>query len=109
MQCLESKIVERETVLGRGFTEFESVAQYQLKCECGKTWTVFEDKFKGRRKVRDCGCGIADEDDLRSALTLAIPLSVVKKLKGHARREELSMSRFVVNLIRDLPNLESEE
>lgn len=40
-----------------GITATYKVEMVEFRCECGAEWSIEQDAFPGRRKLKDCGCG----------------------------------------------------
>ena len=93
---------------GGGF-DWEEIKEIELKCRCGKTVKLDNEKFLGKRRMRDCGCGGADREGDSSVITMTLPT----KLKGRIRQyadvhESGNFSLAIANLVRaELDRMES--
>lgn len=74
---------------------FWSDTVYVLLCECGKTVEIGKSKFMGKRTVKDCGCGIGDEDAI-VLISLTIPLRLKKALTQYADANGMKVSHAAV-------------
>lgn len=53
---------------------------YELRCDCGREFRVWKSGFPGKRKMRDCGCGLADEDGVNVFVKWRIPSAILMRL-----------------------------
>ena len=57
-------------------------------------------EWKGvRRGVADCGCGRAREDGANSITSVTVPIRVRREIQGYAKRNGLSFSRAIRDLV----------
>ncbi len=77
---------------------FYSNLVYDLKCDCGKEFRVDHDDFRGKRKVKDCGCGIGNEDMI-VFIGLSLPMRVRKLLTDYADEQEMKHSHAAIKVI----------
>lgn len=71
-----------------------------LQCDCGEQFEVWVKDFAGKRKTKDCGCGMADDDTAYVVVALSLPLETRKVVKKIARQQGLKFSRAFVELVR---------
>jgi hypothetical protein len=61
---------------------------------------VLENKFKGKRKTRDCGyCGLAKLHDAGANITLRLPEWLAKQVREWAYDNGMNISKAVVRLL----------
>lgn len=116
MKCIGVDEVEKWLEFEGGGKENYYVKVYRLVCECGKEVEVTEKEFNGKRKVKDCGCGVGKDDGATVVMSITVPLSV-RRLIGEVAREECNgnMSQAVcvgirgyVEYVRDVESKKTE-
>jgi hypothetical protein len=81
--------------------EYEKVKELQmmLKCDCGKEITVWESEWKGKKRLRDCGCGLSTLDGVSVIKCVSLPVGIWQKLKVYADQNGLTVSKAYADLI----------
>lgn len=77
---------------------FSSESFYQFKCECGKEFELAADQFHGKRRLKDCGCGLG-ESDVAVFVGVTMPLKLRRILNQYAVEHGVGMSHATVRLI----------
>lgn len=94
--------VEREEKRVGGVTESYPVEMVSLECDCGKTFTIRQSEFKGRRHTRDCGCGRGVmRKHISVILTVYLEHDLLMEVEEFATKHFTSKSRAVRKLLRD--------
>ena len=73
-----------------GITSTSNVIIAKLKCNCGKVFEIRRDQFPGKRRMKDCGCGIAKTDGLCVMTAMSLPFSLMQTIKAFADKETKS-------------------
>lgn len=82
---------------------FENELHYVITCDCGKVMEVYTGDFKNRKTSRDCGCGLALEDDAVVLMSVTVPTSVRRMLKEYAREHTNSnVSGALAEIVRKI-------
>jgi hypothetical protein len=93
-------------VPGPGGGEMSNDEFIQVECDCeGKmkgpgTMKIWLDDFPGKKKVLDCGCGISNMDGATILISATVPTETRVALKEYSRKEGISFSRAIVELVR---------
>jgi len=95
MRVVKSEIVERDEELGPGVKMRWKDERFMLQCECGKTWWVWKKDWKGKRAVKDCGCGLAAQEGRRMMLPVLIGTRQIGWLEKYAGEHEVSRAEVV--------------
>lgn len=74
----------KKTILFDGGSEEVPYMAATLECECGKEVVVDRDEFKGKRAVRDCGCGLAGEDMGTTNRMVSMPVIMALQVREYA-------------------------
>jgi len=90
-----------EDEIGRKVERIKTIMQYDLECECGRRKRVLQHAFKGKRKVQDCGCGLAEFDHPTSELTVGLPERLFRRVRVYANEDRISISRVICRLAED--------
>lgn len=72
---------------------------YVLQCECGKEVVVPRWEFKGKRAVRDCGCGVAIQGG-SMMVTVSVPRELQKRVLDMAVEDGVLVSHAWARLAR---------
>ena len=85
VQCIDISSVERTVPwIGGGGSDIFELEVLTLKCECGKEFTIDKRDFPGKRRVKDCGCGIGFEDGVPIVRAVSMPLELWRQVKEYA-------------------------
>lgn len=93
------------TIISEGNSELEAYEgrgrnYYVLRCLCGHEFRQFRHEWPGKRQLRDCGCGIADErEGVIVNVSVNMPLKVRLDVKEYADRQDTSFSRAASELM----------
>jgi hypothetical protein len=80
-----------------GVTDIIPSLFYELTCKCGKTKSISSGMFPGRRKMRDCGCGSADNGGGR--ITSAyIHENIFVQVTHYAKEQGITVSKAIGQL-----------
>lgn len=82
-----------------GFQERQSI-QYLLHCGCGNEFTVWASDFSGKRYVKDCGCGIAQNDGLGVDIKIRVTMDVMNIMREYRGSRGMSLGLTASELIR---------
>lgn len=101
MECIDIKLSKKELTDGDGavFESWDEV-QYTFLCECGKTVKMWQDAWPGKRAMKDCGCGLADEDLGSVMMAFTGPAQFKLNVRRYARTKGWSFSRAIVELVK---------
>ncbi len=88
---------ERVRIPRRAGFDMVTVTVLDLECECGKRWTMNASEFEGKRKRRDCGCGLAAIRHVNISAYIQHPTA--SALKREAKDLDISMSKLVKNIL----------
>ena len=73
---------------------------YELLCSCGKQISVRATQFPGKRLMRDCGCGVADEDYRSVNIKASVPLRIYDMVRAYVDVEGgMTMGHAITKLI----------
>lgn len=53
---------------------------YRLKCMCGNEFPLDKRDYRGKRLLKDCGCGINGREGSRVIMSLYVPLSTRERV-----------------------------
>lgn len=62
MKAVSSGKEDRITAQGPGWKETDKIQYFECRCDCGRTKRIWANEWKGVKKQKDCGCGIAELD-----------------------------------------------
>ena len=80
---------------------YSNVTQYRLECDCGKVWTVEASRWLGKRRTKDCGCGMADDDGMHVVYSFALPYEMLVAMKVAARRDTVgNLNQWAIRALR---------
>jgi hypothetical protein len=101
LECLHAgRIVQEKMSIDADGNEYVSdrwtATGYQFKCACGTIFAVADREFKGRRQVRDCGCGSAGFSGENVVMAFSTNTGVQGHVKELARHDGQSVS-YVIN------------
>ena len=110
LDCAQRKLTKTD----RGVTETWMALFYKLRCECGKEWEIDSDEYRGRRTLRDCGCGCMTDArrhrgitgrPLRAALCVQLTLDQLEWLRDQSAEQNKSQGRVLGDAIEYLKSL----
>jgi len=85
---------------GGGFRESWDDKYYMAVCGCGKEIRIWDCEWKGKRHLRDCGCGLSELDGVTVLMTVTAPARLRKEIKGYQNKQGLeSFSRALRDLV----------
>lgn len=100
LECV--KIEKREDGVrdpdGNVFASFV-FEMYTFKCECGKQFEMTEESWPGKRAMKDCGCGLSDNDGAHVFFNFTGPLAIREAVTVYKKKYEVSFSRACVELL----------
>lgn len=100
LECI--KVEKREDGLkdpdGNIFAEF-TFEVYTFQCECGKQFEMTEEAWPGKRAMKDCGCGMSDNDGANVFFNFTGPLAVREAVTAYKKAHGVSFSRACVELL----------
>lgn len=99
LQCIKSEFVDRPVIVADGIEEITKVVRYTIQCECGKKLKIWEHHFKGKRKMRDCGCGRSKLDVSPVRLNIYLPQRMFNRVKKYAFENGWDISEAVGQLV----------
>lgn len=99
LQCIKSEYVDRPVIVADGVEEITKVVRYTIQCECKKKLKIWEHHFKGKRKMRDCGCGISTHDTAPVRLNIYLPQRMFTRIKKYATENGWDISDAVGRLV----------
>lgn len=70
-----------------------------MRCDCGKEFKIWSSEWKGKRKMKDCGCGLSALDGLTVIKCISMPAGIWAKIKTCADQKGLTVSKAIVDLI----------
>lgn len=73
---------------------------YKLKCDCGKLFEVDKEEYKGKRRTRDCGCGMGRTEGRSTIFTVSVSEGTKRALEDFADDEEMSLSAVTQKTLR---------
>ena len=92
--------VERKTKgLGDGCTLTENATVYDARCTCGNVLRIWRDEWKGKKHLRDCGCGVSLDDGATVTMSVSVTLRLRRLIKKRAQEDRISMSRALRGLV----------
>jgi len=80
-----------------GWEEFPDV-QLTLICHCGKEFTVWQSEFPGKRKMKDCGCGMAERAK-RALVTFCTTDTNLKRITAYALDQRMTLSKACAEIV----------
>lgn len=87
MRCVDIFEKEHERDYGDGVVETWKLETYRLACECGKELEIQKREFIGKRKYKDCGCGLSKNDGVTVTVMATMPLAIRHMLGEIADKE----------------------
>jgi hypothetical protein len=116
LQCigLEQREIQETALDASGrmyFTGmFDSYEEAILKCECGKVVKIRTSGFKGKKNMKDCGCGMGKHDGITTVMTITMPYGFVERIRKLAdRTANGNKSQAFLKIVKiGLPFLEEE-
>ena len=86
---------------GNGIKEtWKNQSKFKLRCTCGKEFDLWENEFKAKKFLRDCGCGAGLLEGVTTHFQVSCKMDLFKRIKGYAANRKLSVSRATVELLR---------
>lgn len=79
------RVIERDT--GDGGFEQYTASVAVLECDCGERVDCEVKLFPGKRRVRDCGCGLSERDGMQVGFSATLPVGLIEEVRELARRE----------------------
>lgn len=80
---------------GDGVTSTYSETVYEFACDCGKRVRVPAKDFKGKRAVRDCGCGMGYRGVAKELITFHIESDTAGKVRAKAKGMGCTMAQYI--------------
>lgn len=74
---------------------------YVLKCDCGKVKEFRADRFLGKRKTQDCGCGRGWMREPKEDLLLRIPVTLANRARALAKQSGGNLSQWIRNAMQE--------
>ena len=100
LEAISSGVRDHEIEIQPGWSEVYPDSQYfVLKCDCGNEIEVWGKDWKGKRALKDCGCGLSALDQVKAVKCISLPLVVWQKLKAYANKKGLTASKAISDLI----------
>ena len=76
-----------------------------LACKCGREYTLPFRHFTGKRKIRDCGCGLSSLDlEPRAVTTISLPHVTLRQMKMWAGEHGLNLSQAITRMFNAVLN-----
>lgn len=106
LQCLSvGRMVEQDMRIDADGNEYAGQTQwyngYLLRCLCGSKFTVAVNKFRGKRLVRDCGCGRSGFRGEHCIVTFSTNSGVKGHVQDLAELDGASVSYIVNTALRE--------
>lgn len=74
---------------------------YIFKCECGNTFEVWKDEWRGKRAMRDCGkCGLASRDGMFINQHIVMPIGMRAEIDLWRNEKGLNISAACVEILK---------
>ena len=100
LEAVSSNVEDREIEIQPGWSETHKDAEYfVLKCDCGNEIRIWKNEWKGKKALRDCGCGMAALDGATTTLCVTMPIRTYQTLKGYAGRKGLTISKAITDCV----------
>lgn len=102
LRCVKAEVVTIQIRDGDGrpFDSYDE-AQYDFECDCGKKFSMSADVWPGKRKMKDCGCGISVDDGVIVVYNFTGPLHLRREIEKYQKSRGLSFSRACVEVMRE--------
>lgn len=103
-----------EQVTHRGVTETVMFRVLEFRCDCGEPIVMKSGDFPGRRKMRDCGCGIwARQSEVKpvkmTTTSIYIPIEIMRRLRQYAADNDTTPNKAISRVLDDgLPEMREE-
>jgi hypothetical protein len=101
VRCVKIETKLRHEDSEDGSFEELYMKRYEFLCDCGRTFHIWSDRFKGKRANRDCGeCGLYTQDRIRSQHVVYMPSSLMSRVINRAKSEGVSTNHLLVQAIK---------
>lgn len=105
LECIHSgRIVFGETALDENGREYVAnswtVNGHTFRCACGKEFQVEAKKFRGKRLVRDCGCGRASKGE-RVIIAFSTDTWIQTRARDFAAMDQQTVSYIINTALRE--------
>lgn len=111
LECLDIEKAEIELKF-EGVIETRVVSAFKIRCDCGNVLLVEKLAFKGKRLMRDCGCGIGQEQGKVIVMSFSTKEGVRDRLIKLAGVHGASLSWTINELLRvglDMEGIEQNQ
>jgi hypothetical protein len=98
-------VEDRDIEIRPGWVEtYKDAVYYVLKCDCGNEVRIWERDWKGKRVLRDCGCGMSVLDGMNTTICVSMPARTYQEIKTYARKNSLTVSKAIVDCVLNVLN-----
>jgi hypothetical protein len=89
--------VEDVTTKRNGITDRVPTRFFEMQCKCGKRFPMAADMYRGKRKLRDCGCGAGEVEEARIKSTY-LTISQLARVVKFQKEQDLTLSKAIGTL-----------
>lgn len=82
-----------------GLEETVVTPKAKIRCNCGREFEIRIALFPGKRRLKDCGCGLSIRAAARTVLTAYLPVTTLHRLRAYAGKRGVSISQATNELL----------
>lgn len=89
----------KRTTVENGVASIKAQVRYRFQCDCLTVFEVWDGEWKGKRLVKDCGCGRGLQKDATVMQGFSLPVSIVQRLDAAVYKRGLNKSQLLRDLV----------